>query len=499
MTNDDTLITRAPAGDEGAFTELMRANYAFVYAIVIGIVNNPSDAEEVVQDTFLNAYRGLAQYEEQTKLKSWLAKIARNRALNWLREQRIDTVSINEVSEDALQSTDSLDEQLIRREERELIRRAMETLSKKDREIARSYYLDGASYDELIRTHGLSYKAISFRLSRAKQKLAKRLGHLLTGVFVSPITSLKQIYSGGLTVMKFGTVPKITAGAVAVIVLAFIGTRQFISSKEDSSSSVEIVTSAPNETANSVTQRNATRTGAVTAPSREDKPQISAEEMQQIEDFFAQLESADLQSEMDTPQYLTDTEVAQNTDEHIAADTDAFAEDMEQTAEEVMNAFVEAYRNVDFEATLPFVTGTYREHIETLGGEIPGELPEEFVIEHLNAIEDNMPEGMPEGVREALLEKTREFVIQSIQKGLDAIRSPEGQARMREGYSQTEIVSSEYVGDEFHFRLESPTSDDPANTGLILKMRKVDGEWRIYDGKGIITMGKSFVMESVIY
>ena len=108
MTNDDTLISRAQAGDEGAFTELMRAHYAFVYAIVIGIVNNPNDAEEVVQDTFLNAYRGLAQYEEQTKLKSWLAKIARNRALNWLREQRIDTVSINDVSEDILQSTDSL-------------------------------------------------------------------------------------------------------------------------------------------------------------------------------------------------------------------------------------------------------------------------------------------------------------------------------------------------------------------------------------------------------
>ena len=200
------------------------------------------------------------------------------------------------MSEDTLQSTDSPDEQLIRREERELIRRAMESLSKKDRDIARSYYLDGASYDELIRTHGLSYKAISFRLSRAKQKLAKRLGHLLTGVFAFPASTLKQIYSGGLTVMKIGTVPKITAGAVAIIVLAFIGTRQFISSKEDSSPSVESVTSAPNETANSVVQRNATRTGAVTAPSREDKPQISAEEMQQIEDFFAQLESADLQS-----------------------------------------------------------------------------------------------------------------------------------------------------------------------------------------------------------
>ena len=188
ITKDDT-ISRAQSGDEGAFVDLMRAHYAFVYAVVIGIVNNPQDAEEIVQDTFLNAYRGLPDLEDTKKFKNWLAKIARNRALNRLREGRIDTVSINEVSEHTLPPSDAPDEKLILREQRELIRRAIETLSPKEREVARSYYLEGSSYDELTRTHGLSYKAISVRLSRAKQKLAKRLGHLLTGVFVSPITT----------------------------------------------------------------------------------------------------------------------------------------------------------------------------------------------------------------------------------------------------------------------------------------------------------------------
>ena len=492
MTSTKTLICRAQAGDQQAFTELMRTHYAFVYAIVIGIVSNPNDAEEVVQDTFLNAYRGLAQYEDRETFKNWLAEIARNSARDWLRKLRVNTVPIDEVSEHTLSTPDAPEEQLIRDEQRELIRRAMRTLSPKDAEIARAYYLDGASYDELIRTHGLSYKAISFRLSRAKQKLAKRLGHMLTGVFVSPITTLKQIYSGGLTVMKVGTVPKITAGAVAIIVLAFIGTRQFISSKEDSSLSVEVVTST--ETAHSVAQTDTARKDAVTATLREDKPQISAEEMEQIEDFFAQLEGADAQSETDTTQQATDA-VSDRDSESGNTDPSVASEGAGLSAEEVMNAYVEAFRNVDFEATLPFVTGTYREHIEASLPILGGEIPEEVVIEILNAIEDNMPEGVPE----ALLEETREFVIQSIQKGLDAIQTPEGQAKMREGYSQIEIVSSEYVGDEFHFRLEAPTSDDPANTGFVLKMRKVDGEWRIYDGKGNILMDEFFTMEKVIY
>ena len=71
MANDNTLIHRAQSGDEQAFVELIRVYYPFVYAVVIGIVNNPHDAEEVVQDTFLNAYRGLGQYQEMEKFKSW--------------------------------------------------------------------------------------------------------------------------------------------------------------------------------------------------------------------------------------------------------------------------------------------------------------------------------------------------------------------------------------------------------------------------------------------
>ena len=226
MAKDNTLIYRAQTGDEGAFAELMRAYHAYVYAIVIGIVNNSHDAEEVVQDTFLSAYRGLTQLEDRKKFKSWLAEIARNRARNWLRKQRGDTVSIDEVSEHLLQTEDSPDERLTRLEQRELIRRTMETLPQKDRDIARAFYLEGASYDELTSTHGLSDKAISFRLSRAKRQLSKRLQYLLTGIFVSPGLTLKKIYSGGLTVMKVGTVSKITVGAAALIAVIFIGYRR---------------------------------------------------------------------------------------------------------------------------------------------------------------------------------------------------------------------------------------------------------------------------------
>ena len=481
VATEDNTISRAQSGDEEAFVNLMRAHYAFVYAVVIGIVDNPHDAEEIVQDTFFNAYRSLPDLEDTKKFKTWLAKIARNRALNWLRDQRLDTVSMNEVSEHALSSSDAPDQQLIHREQRELIRRAIETLSPNEREVARSYYLEGASYDELTSTHGLSYKAISVRLSRAKQKLAKRLGHLLTGVFVFPATTLKKIYSGGFTVMKIGTVPKITAGVVAIIVLAFIGTRQFMSSKEDSSRLVEVVTST--ESANSITQRDSVHKSTVTAPSREDKPQISAEEMQQIEDFFAQLDEADAQSGVDTSQLPSESGTESST-----TDTNASVESTGLSAEELMDFYVEAYKNLDFEAMLPYVTGTAREQVESSKGVFNGELSEELVDIYYKT-------GFPE-----------EMVDNAIQTIEEALHDPMVQEIMQSIFSQVEVVGSEYVGDEFHFqfrmampKIEMPDlSDMPEIPGIELpeipelseipeyidttvKMRKENGVWQIYE------------------
>ena len=288
MAEDNVLISRAQSGDEAAFAELMQAHYAYVYGVVIKIVNNPHDAEEVVQETFFSAYRGLPQLEDRRKFKGWLAKIARNRAQDLLRKQKVDTVPIDEVSAHTLQTPDTVDTELIRDEQRELIRRAMETLSEKDREIASAYYLDGASYDELIQTHGLSYKAISFRLSRAKQRLIKRLRHLLTAIFLPPATTLKQIYSEGLIAMKIGTAPKITVGAIGIIALLFVSVHQVILPKffgsKDTASSVqtEAPSEAPAETETSQETKN-----------RQTRHQISDQDMEQINNFFAQFDVSD--------------------------------------------------------------------------------------------------------------------------------------------------------------------------------------------------------------
>ena len=345
MAKEDTLIYRAQTGDEGAFADLMRAYHAFVYAIVIGIVDDSHDAEEVVQDAFLNAHQGLGQLEDVTKFKSWLAEITRNCARQWLRKQRGDTVPIDEVSEEILQTENSPDEQLVRQEQRELIRRTMETLPQKDRDIARAFYLEGASYDELTSTHDLSYNAIAFRLFRIKRKLSKRLRYLLTGIFVSPAMTLKKIYTGGLTVMKVGTVPKITVGAAALIALIFIGfvgvreirapkveERVYLSPWEDGTARPQ---SSPEGLAR---QTNSTQDAENGDTQLQTAASESAGGIESTDDFLGQLE------ETDTAQFAAEAEFEPEVDQSLITNTSTLLDDTGQSAEDVMDAFVEAFR-----------------------------------------------------------------------------------------------------------------------------------------------------------
>ena len=434
----------------------MKEYHAFVHAIVGGVLDNLGDVEEVIQDTFANAYRGLPQLKDTATFKGWLTEIARNCARDRLRKRRLETVPIDEVRPHTLETPDAADVHLIRDEQIELIRRAMEALSQKDREIAQAYYLDGASYDELIRTHGLSYKAISFRLSRAKRALTKRLRHLLSGVFLPPATILKKIGSRGLTAMKIGTVPKITIGVIALIALAFIGSRQLLSPEEDSVPSARALAPMDEASSPSVAEAGTTRADKAAAPSLEDEPQISAEEMEQIEDFFAQLEAAEALSEADSPQLAADAEIRQIADEGAVSEPLTKSEGTTQSAEDVMNAYVGALKNLDFDAMLSLETAAAREETR------------DFLGDFDNNLSNPMVRGM----------------LQSM-------------------FSRAEIVGSEYVGDEFHFRLRVPLRVPileglqfpeglepaeslelleviPENDISLYKMRKEDGEWRIY-------------------
>ena len=481
VPSDADLVQSAQSGDDKAFETLVAKYRIRIYTAISAFIDNPQDREDIAQETVINAYRNLHQLSEPERFGSWLDTIAQNQCRDWMRKDRVRTVPIEEVEDNLLNCEDSPEQSSVEAEQRRIIARAIDTLPQTERQIARAHYLEDASHDELVSRHGISYQSVSMRLFRAKRKLAKRLRHLLSGVLVPPTTTLKKISSGGLTAMKIGTASKITVGVIAIIVIAFIGSRQLLSPEEDSSPSAEVAASTADKPDQSGSEIDANRKNVVTAPSRAEEPQISTEEMEQIEDFFAQLEAADPQSDAGQ---LREAESQQDADENIPANTGTIAEDTAQSAEEVMRAYVAICKTGNFEELLPLLTGTEKEEMKQVLPFLKGDFSNEVV----DRVIDNMPEGNSLSLEalEWAMPKTREI--------------------FRDMLGQAKIVSSGYVGDEFHFNLrtpnpflkiisdllenprlelhempEIPMPEIPESFDSVHKMRKEHGKWLIYE------------------
>ena len=473
MPSDADLVQSVQSGDEKAFETLVAKYRIRIYTTISAFIDSPQDREDIAQETFINAYRNLHQLSKPERLGSWLDRIAQNQCRDWMRKNRVQTVPIDEVEENLPNSDDSPEQSSVEAERRRIIAQAIEALPQAERHIARAHYLEDASHEELVSRHDISYQSVSGRLFRAKRKLAKRLRHLLGGILVPPTTTLKNISSGGLTAMKIGTASKITVGVIAVVALVFVGSRHLLSPEEDSTPSVGGVASTSNESIRPVGQTGNTRESTVTSSLTEDKPQISAEEMEQVEDFFAQLE-ADY-AESDTGQ-LPKAEFRQDADESVAGNTDVFTENTEQSAEEVMNAFLEAFRILDEDAMSSLMTADTdlggSSSVLEMGGVEIGKV--------LMAPADEVPNEVVVGIVEEAGAKLEQMMFPLILKMIN----------------QAETVDSGHVGDEFHFRLRMPAPEVPMQVSgievksnitpppdLLIKMRKENGSWRIYDGE----------------
>ena len=85
---DAELVARARARDEAAIRAIMQANNRRLYRLARGILRNDSEAEDVVQETYVRAFTHLEDFRGDSSLATWLARIAMNEALGRLRRQR---------------------------------------------------------------------------------------------------------------------------------------------------------------------------------------------------------------------------------------------------------------------------------------------------------------------------------------------------------------------------------------------------------------------------
>ena len=195
MEGTDALeVARARDGDSEAFQALVERHSRSVFRVAYRMTGNEHDAEEVVQDTFLRAYRQLHRFESRANFGTWIYRIAVNCSVDLLRTRmRHD----DRRAPDLADGTDPLmtiasddpdpDRLLLSAEVQEQLREAFGGLSTLERAAFTLRHFEGRSIEEIGQALGLKTNATKHSIFRAVRKLRVALEPFVTAADASPL------------------------------------------------------------------------------------------------------------------------------------------------------------------------------------------------------------------------------------------------------------------------------------------------------------------------
>jgi RNA polymerase sigma-70 factor (ECF subfamily) len=172
------------AGDPEEFARLVDTYSNKIYRLAVKMLNQQQDAEDVLQETFLKAYRALKSFDGRSKISTWLFRIATNEALMVIRRKHPDVVSIDEPIEteegeqDPIQIVDWCclpEEELLSEETRERLDAEVQKLPERLRLVFLLRDVNDLSTHETADILGLTDTAVKTRLSRARLRLREEL------------------------------------------------------------------------------------------------------------------------------------------------------------------------------------------------------------------------------------------------------------------------------------------------------------------------------------
>lgn len=188
---DEALVARAQGKDVAAFEELLARYEEKLYRLAMRFVRNESDAQEILQDVFLSAWRKLPGFEGRAQFGSWMYRVTVNAALMFLRSRnRHPEVMLEDMEPGALSKTTEAsvhgqsedwsrrpDDQLQSEELRRHIQGAVDSLPDGLRTVFLVRDVEGLSTEETAELLGLSLPAVKTRLHRARLALREAIGN----------------------------------------------------------------------------------------------------------------------------------------------------------------------------------------------------------------------------------------------------------------------------------------------------------------------------------
>lgn len=177
---EDNYLEKAIRGERAGLEYLVNVYGDMAYTIAFRIVNNNEDAEEVVQDSFMKAFKYLDRFKRASKFSTWLYRIVYNTALTKIGAKTLPTTELGEDTQTmAFAQEDDAWFNLFKADRQKYVEIALEGLKTEDRLIITLHYMAEKSIDEITQILDMKSSAVKMRLMRGRKQLEIRLKQIL--------------------------------------------------------------------------------------------------------------------------------------------------------------------------------------------------------------------------------------------------------------------------------------------------------------------------------
>jgi RNA polymerase sigma factor (sigma-70 family) len=171
IIEDRGMVEAVLAGERDMYRRLVEKYQGLVFKAITRIVGARAEVEDLAQETFWQAYRGLGRFRGEASFSTWLLRIAVNKAIDFHRRRRDESPYLEECGRQICSIDDVPERVVLEREQKERLYRYLEQMPPHYRQVLRRHYLDGLSYREIACEAGVPLKTIESRIYRARKML----------------------------------------------------------------------------------------------------------------------------------------------------------------------------------------------------------------------------------------------------------------------------------------------------------------------------------------
>jgi RNA polymerase sigma-70 factor (ECF subfamily) len=176
--SDQEIISAVLRGETQGFSQLVDRYQSYVFTLAFRMTQSREDAEEIAQDTFIKAYRSLADFKGSAKFSTWLYTIAHNTGITYLRKKKMQVQSIDEergMHAMDQQASDLRSDRVEEQSRQQMVKKAIAMLSPDDAQLITLFYQGEQTLQEIGQILGMEPNTVKVRLFRARQRLKEKM------------------------------------------------------------------------------------------------------------------------------------------------------------------------------------------------------------------------------------------------------------------------------------------------------------------------------------